>query len=134
MKIFEDLNLPTDKPFICTIASPAGIGKTTLLTMLASDLIHQGKKVLFISEFDERHILKKFNNLINPNFNTGKLRVLHNFNSKTLFEKIRGYNFEYIFLDISDDYSEKFLNEIQSICVSHRISFCHVSIGETFHQ
>lgn len=60
MKILENLKIHIDKPSICVIASTAAIGKTTVLTILAADLIKQGKDVLFISEYDEKNIQKKF--------------------------------------------------------------------------
>lgn len=135
MKIFEKLNISTDGPFICMLASAVGVGKTTLLTMIAADLTNQGKKVLYISEHNDSHILRKFKRLVNPNINKGSLRVMRYYHENTLNEKIRGHRFDYIFLDISDVTSQHFANEIKQISVSQEISvFITSQLGRRFIQ
>lgn len=119
--ILEELNIDTDKPFICSIASNAAVGKTTVAIMLAAELVNNGKHVLFISEDSVRSIRKKFINLITSNI--GRLIIKREvaFSDGDAYDIIGESDSDYIFLDTPTKNTKQRLQELLNLKMSNDI-------------
>lgn len=60
--VLESLNIDTEKPTVTIVASSAGEGKTTILSVIATELANKGKKVLIIGDDDTKIWFRKLNN------------------------------------------------------------------------
>ena len=107
-----------DKPFICTIGSQCGVGKTTVLLTIASELVSGGKNVLFVSDDSPSHLIKRLNmgNTI-PN---GKLIFKQYIPDTSLDKIIKETNFDYAIVDsVYSEVLEK--NSIIDLLISKNI-------------
>ena len=87
------------RPFVASVGSSAGMGKTSALIVIANELVNEGKSVLFISEDSVPNILRKSAEL-NRNKTNGKFVVIGKFfDMKRLEQLIQGRDFDYVFLD-----------------------------------
>jgi predicted molibdopterin-dependent oxidoreductase YjgC len=100
MGILNKIGIKEDSKFTASIGSGAAVGKTILMLVIATELVKEGKNVLFVSDDRTSQIMRKADRFI-TNKKTGKLVVVGNFHNnryplRTLTE---GRDFDYIFLD-----------------------------------
>jgi predicted GTPase len=100
MATLTKIGIKEDAKFIASIGSSAMVGRTTLMLVIASELVNEGKNILFVSDDKVVHIMRKANKFMKVN-KTGKFVVIGNyFNyNKPLAKIIEGHNYDYVFLD-----------------------------------
>ena len=77
MKLLEKLDYKLDKGGVFTLVSRSCTGKTTILCLLANELLMQGKNVAFITDSDDISVIaNKFRNIIpSENELRGRLNI-----------------------------------------------------------
>lgn len=120
MSLIKEINLPLDKPFILTLASSYGAGKTTCLAILAAELAYLGNSVLFITEDSSNKIIKKFLNL--GLHKMSKITIMRYYDTnRKMVDLIGGRNFDYVFFDAPT--KKEIFDEINLIKHNQKISF-----------
>lgn len=76
MKLIEKLNIDLITNPKITFASKFGVGKSTLLTIIAAECYSGGNKILFLTETKAMHIIRRFNKCLGRKQYDGKLTVL----------------------------------------------------------
>lgn len=120
MTLLNKLNPPLDKPFILTLGSLSNVGKTTILTILATEIAQLGNSILFITEDSTNNVIKKFVNL--DLHKMSKVTIMRYVDiDKKIANYIGGRNFDYVFYD--GPTTEKFYEEMSFIQKNQKISF-----------
>ena len=120
MTLLNKLNPPLDKPFILTLGSLSNVGKTTILTILATEIAQLGNSILFITEDSTNNVIKKFVNL--DLHKMSKVTIMRYVDiDKKIADYIGGRNFDYVFYD--GPTTEKFYEEMSFIQKNQKISF-----------
>lgn len=104
MKLLEKLNITKDAPFICSVGSLAAVGKTTILSLIAAELVNEHNSVLFITEDNINRMRRKMKDLINISAWNNLYLLEHNFlntdESMNKFKNmVNSHDFDYIILD-----------------------------------
>jgi len=133
MSILSKIGINGDKQFIASIGSSAMVGKTTVMVVLATELVKEGKSVLFVSDDRSAHILRKASNFMDAK-KTSKFVVIGNFSNRwyTLNSLVEGREFDYVFLDsfIFND-NDKFLETINFVKSQKFSTFVSVQLKRT---
>ena len=120
MTLLNKLNPPLDKPFILTLGSLSNVGKTTILTILATEIAQLGNSILFITEDSTNNVIKKFVNL--DLHKMSKVTIMRYVDiDKKIANYIGGRNFDYVFYD--GPTTEKFYEEMSFIQKNQKISY-----------
>lgn len=76
MKLTEKLNIDLDKKPIVTFASYIGTGKTTLLTILASEAYSDNKNILYVTETKALSVSRRFTKSVDTKKFDGHLTIV----------------------------------------------------------
>lgn len=100
-KIFKEFSDNLIPKSVSHVGSNCGIGKTTLLSIFASEELISGKKVLYLSdEVDIKTIVNKINNQLNGNYGDGLLKVISSFDLISSIEKqFIGNSYDVVIID-----------------------------------
>lgn len=121
MKLFDKLNLPRNRRFVCAMGSQAGVGKSTILTMLAAELVNEGKRVLYITDDRVSYALTMFKNLIVKT--VSKLEIAHKFYQDINFDELlANRNFDYVFLDVYINFTEEKIEKLRDVSLNNNVS------------
>jgi hypothetical protein len=120
MTLLNKLNLPLDKPFILTISSLANVGKTAVITTLASEIVELDNSILFITEDSTNNVIRRFINL--GLYKTSKITIMRYVDiDRKIGDYIGGRNFDYIFYDAPT--TKSFYEDASLIQKNQKISF-----------
>ena len=120
--VLEKLNIDLKNPFILGLASNSVVGKSTALTIIASELINKGYSIAFISEESTKTIIRRLNNLVyNKN---GKCRIFKLIDGELDIQKIINIgNFDFVICDGILNNEAKFFETIKTISFKQKVSF-----------
>lgn len=100
MGILEHFEINTNNQFICTLASSFGVGKTSVMVMLATELAKQGKTILYIGEEPQWVIGQKFARTDIKDYKSGKIHLFSgSYPSKSVETVIKNPDLDYVFID-----------------------------------
>jgi ribosomal protein S13 len=120
--VLEKLNIDLKNPFILDLASQCGVGKSTALTIMASELINKGYSIAFISEEPTNVIAKRLHNLVY--IKNGKCRIFKLINGELDIQKIINVgNFDFVLCDGILNNEAKFFETIRTISFKQKVSF-----------
>jgi len=120
--LIDKLNINLNEAFILGLSSQSNIGKSTALTIIASELINKGYSIAFISEEPSTRVVKRLKNLVYVD--NRKCRIFKLINGEFDVQKIINLgNFDFVLCDGPINIQGKILETIKSISSKQKVSF-----------
>jgi hypothetical protein len=120
--LLNKLNINLNEAFILGLSCQSNVGKSTALTIIASELINKGYSIAFISEEPSTRVVKRLKNLVYVD--NGKCRVFKLINGEFDVQKIINVgNFDFVLCDGPINIQGKTLETIKSISSKQKVSF-----------
>lgn len=120
--ILEKLKINLETPFILGVMGLSAVGKSTLLTIIASELINKGYSIAFITEESSRVVFRRLKNLVYVS--TPKCKVFRSVDGEINIQNVVNLgNFDFVLCDCLINDEVNFLDKVRNLSNKQKISF-----------